>query len=86
MPRCRTLVSIFNDAWSDNWGLCALHPGRDRPCLQGFRPVIVPNSPFFVDVDDESVAFIVALTNLYEAVEEFGGKLGPINSPSSCGG
>ena len=31
----RTLVGIFNDAWSDNWGYRALHPGRDRPCLQG---------------------------------------------------
>jgi hypothetical protein len=29
----------------------------------------------FVEVDDEAVAFIVALTNLNEAIEEFNGSL-----------
>ena len=33
----------------------------------------------FVEVDDEAVAFIVALTNLNEAIEDFDGRLGPLN-------
>jgi hypothetical protein len=32
-----------------------------------------------VEVDDEAVAFIVALTNLNEAIDGFNGKLGPIS-------
>ena len=32
-----------------------------------------------VAVDDEAVAFIVALTNLNEAIEDFNGRLDPIN-------
>ena len=33
----------------------------------------------FVEVDDEAVAFIVALTNLNEAVDGFNGRLDPLN-------
>jgi hypothetical protein len=32
-----------------------------------------------VEVDDEAVAFIVALTNLNEAIADFNGSLNPIN-------
>ena len=46
---------------------------------KAFGPVIVPDLAVFVEVDDEAVAFIVALTNLNEAVEGFNGKLDPIN-------
>src|SRR6202012_1208894 len=46
---------------------------------KAFGPVIVPDLCVFVEVDGEAVAFIVALTNLNEAVEEFCGKLNPIN-------
>ena len=46
---------------------------------KAFGPVIVPDLAVFVEVDDEAVAFIVALTNLNEAIAEFNGKLNPIN-------
>ena len=75
----RTLVSIFNDAWSDNWGFVPFTQAEIDHASKAFGPVIVPELAVFVDVDDESVAFIVALTNVYEAVAEFDGKLGPIN-------
>jgi len=41
--------------------------------------VIVPELAVFVEVDEEAVAFIVALTNLNEAIAEFNGRLGPIS-------
>jgi hypothetical protein len=41
--------------------------------------VIVPELAVFVEVDDEAVAFIVALTNLNEAIDGFDGKLGPLS-------
>ena len=74
----RTLVGIFNDAWSDNWGFVPFTQAEIDHASKAFGPVIVPELAVFVDVDDESVAFIVALTNLYEAVAEFDGKLGPV--------
>lgn len=75
----RTLVGIFNDAWSDNWGFVPFTQAEIDHAAKAFGPVIVPELAVFVEVDDEAVAFIVALTNLNEAVEDFGGKLGPLN-------
>ena len=75
----RTLVGIFNDAWSDNWGFVPFTQAEIDHASKAFGPVIVPELAVFVEVDDEAVAFIVALTNLNEAIVDFNGRLGPIN-------
>mgnify|MGYP003693662945 CR=1 FL=1 len=75
----RTLVGIFNDAWSDNWGFVPFTQAEIDHASKAFGPVIVPELAVFVEVDDEAVAFIVALTNLNEAIADFNGRLGPIN-------
>ena len=75
----RTLVGIFNDAWSDNWGFVPFTQAEIDHAAKAFGPVIVPDLAVFVEVDDEAVAFIVALTNLNEAIAEFNGSLNPIN-------
>ena len=75
----RTLVGIFNDAWSDNWGFVPFTQAEIDHAAKAFGPVIVPDLCIFVEVDDEAVAFIVALANLNEAIADFGGKLNPIN-------
>jgi hypothetical protein len=75
----RTLVNIFNDAWSDNWGFVPFTQAEIDHAAKAFGPVIVPELAVFVEVDDEAVAFIVALANLNEAIADFNGRLGPIN-------
>jgi hypothetical protein len=75
----RTLVGIFNDAWSDNWGFVPFTQAEIDHAAKAFGPVIVPDLAVFVEVDDEAVAFIVALANLNEAIADFNGRLGPIN-------
>ncbi len=72
----RTIVGIFNDAWSDNWGFVPFTQAEIDHAAKAFGPVIVPELCVFVEVDDEAVAFIVALTNLNEAIEDLGGRLG----------
>jgi hypothetical protein len=74
----RTVVNIFNDAWSDNWGFVPFTQAEIDHASKAFGPVIVPELCVFVEVDDEAVAFIVALTNLNEAIEDFNGRLNPI--------
>ena len=75
----RTLVAIFNDAWSDNWGFVPFTQAEIDHASKALRPVIVPELAVFVDVDDETVAFIVALTNINEAIVDFNGGLDPWN-------
>ena len=75
----RTLVAIFNDAWSDNWGFVPFTQAEIDHASKALRPVIVPDLAIFVDIDDETVAFIVALTNINEAIVDFDGRLAPWN-------
>src|SRR5258708_20892876 len=75
----RTLVGIFNDAWSDNWGFVPFTQAEIDHASKAFGPVIVPELAVFVEVDDEAGALLVALTNLNEAIAEFNGRLGPIS-------
>jgi hypothetical protein len=75
----RMVMDIFNDAWSDNWGFVPFTQAEIDHASKAFGPVIVPELAVFVEVDDEAVAFIVALTNLNEAIEDFNGSLNPIN-------
>ena len=83
----RTLVGIFNDAWSDNWGFVPFTQAEIDHASKAFGPVIVPELAVFVEVDDEAVAFIVALTNLNEAVDGVQRPAGARStSPSCCGG
>ncbi|MFZ5781924.1 MAG: dATP pyrophosphohydrolase [Pseudomonadota bacterium] len=75
----RTLVDIFNDAWSDNWGFVPFTQAEIDHASKAFGPVVVPELAVFVEVDDEPVAFIVALNNLNEAAVDFDGRLTPLN-------
>lgn len=72
----RTLASIFNDAWADNWGFVPLGEAEIDHIAVVLRPVIAPEFLVFVEVDDEAVGFVLALTNLLEASSDLGGKLG----------
>jgi GNAT superfamily N-acetyltransferase len=75
----RLIMDIFNDAWSDNWGFVPFTQAEINHASKAFGPVIIPDLVIFVEVDDEAAAFIVALANLNEAIEDFNGRLDPIN-------
>ena len=75
----RTLLDIFNDAWSDNWGYVPFSEAEIAVAAKTLKPVVIRDLAIFVDVDGESVAFIVALANLNEAIADFNGRLGPLN-------
>ncbi|MCW5746883.1 MAG: dATP pyrophosphohydrolase [Alphaproteobacteria bacterium] len=73
----RTLVDIFNDAWSDNWGFVPFTQAEIAVAAKTLKPVVVRDLAIFVDVDGETVAFILALANLNEALRDLEGKMLP---------
>jgi hypothetical protein len=73
----RTLLDIFNDAWSDNWGYVPFTEAEIAVAAKTLKPVVIRDLAIFVDVDGESVAFIVALANLNEALRDLDGRLLP---------
>ena len=74
-----TLVDIFKDAWSDNWGFIPMTEAQIAHMARELRPVIAPYNVIFCELDGEPVAFGLALPNVMQAIRDFDGKLLPFN-------
>jgi GNAT superfamily N-acetyltransferase len=79
MQDIRTITSIFNDAWSQNWGFVPYTEAEVEHLAHALKPLLDPRLVPFVELDGEPVAFGVLLPNLNEAIRDFGGKLLPFN-------
>jgi hypothetical protein len=75
----RTVVDIYNDAWSDNWGFVPMTEEQVRHMARELRPLIEPHNVVFCELDGQTEAFALALPNINEAIREFDGKLLPLN-------
>src|SRR5579883_2584841 len=73
----RRMVDIFNDAWSGNWGFVPLTEQETDEMAKRMRMLLDERLVWFAEVDGEAVAFIVALPNLNEAIQDLGGHLFP---------
>ncbi|MEZ5920619.1 MAG: hypothetical protein R3C60_04620 [Parvularculaceae bacterium] len=74
-----TLVDIYADAWSDNWGFVPMTEEQVAHMAKELRPILEPYNVIFCEYDGEPVAFGLVLPNVMEAVKEFDGKLLPFN-------
>lgn len=74
-----TVVDIFNDAWSDNWGFVPFSDEQIAHMAKELRPIIEKHNVVFCELDGEPVAFGLVLPNINRAIHDFGGKLLPFN-------
>ena len=74
----RVMVDILNDAWSQNWGFTPVTEAEGRQLAKSMRPVINGDMVWFAELDGETVAYIVCLPNVNEAIEGLDGKLLPL--------
>ena len=75
----RTLVDIFNDAWSDNWGFVPFTEPEVRHLASSLRPLIRPDLISFAEIDGKPVGVFAAVPDLNEAIRGFDGRLMPFN-------
>ncbi|PKP68187.1 MAG: dATP pyrophosphohydrolase [Alphaproteobacteria bacterium HGW-Alphaproteobacteria-5] len=73
----RTIVDIYNDAWSGNWGFVPLTESETDEMAKRMRVLLDERLVWFAEVDGEAVAFIVALPNVNEAIRDLDGRLLP---------
>ncbi len=73
----RTMVGIFNDAWSGNWGFLPFSEAETEHLGRAMRPIVDRRLVWFAEVNGEPAGFIVGLPNLNEAIRDLGGKLLP---------
>lgn len=75
----RTLVDIFGDAWSENWGFVPMTAAQVAHMAKELRPILEKHNVVFCEYAGEPVAFGLVLPNVNRAIADFGGKLLPFN-------
>ena len=75
----KTLVGIYNDAWSDNWGFVPFTTEQAEHMAGELRPIITKENVVLCYVNGEPAAMGLVLPNINEAIAEFDGKLFPFN-------
>lgn len=72
------VTSIFNDAWSENWGFVPLTEAETDYMGKSMKPLLHPKMTSLVEYNGEPVAFMIALPNLNEAIKGLDGKILPL--------
>lgn len=72
-----TMLEIFNDAWSDNWGFVPATDAEARKIAQDMKLILDEDLAFFAEIDGRPVGLCVTLPNLNEAIRDLDGKLFP---------
>jgi hypothetical protein len=73
----QTIVDIFNDAWSDNWGFVPMTPAEVRYMGKNLKPIIRPENAWIGEVEGRPAAMTVTLPNINEAIADLRGRLLP---------
>lgn len=71
------VTSIFNEAWSENWGFVPLTEAETDHMGKSLKPLLNPRMTSLVERDGKPVAFMIALPNLNEAIKGLDGKILP---------
>ena len=75
------IMSVFNDAWSNNWGFVPYTLEEFLSVADGLKYVTPKECGFIVQLDGEAQAFGIVLPNLHEILADMNGKLFPFNLP-----
>jgi len=71
------LLDIFNDAWSENWGMVPITEAEFEEVGKAMALLIDDDFVQIAEVDGEAAAMIVCLPNINEAIRDLHGRLLP---------
>lgn len=71
------ILSILNDAWSDNWGFVPFTESEIRFAGKKMKPIIFNDLVRVAEYDGEPVAFMMTWPNLNEMQADLNGELFP---------
>ena len=71
------ILSILNDAWSDNWGFVPITPSEIAYIGRKLKPVVFEDLVRVAEVEGEPVAFMLTLPDLNELIADLDGHLFP---------
>ena len=71
------ILSILNDAWSDNWGFVPLTPEEVAHTGVKLKPIIHEELNMIAEVDGRPVAFMLTFPDINHVLKRIDGKLLP---------
>jgi hypothetical protein len=74
-----TLVDVFNDAWSMNWGFVPFSEAEIDALISETRFLLRGEYGRLLFLDDEPVGVMLALPDINHVIRDFGGRLLPFN-------
>jgi hypothetical protein len=75
----RLILSILNDAWSDNWGFVPMNEAEVDYIGKNLKALVFKELFRIAEYDGEPVAFMAVLPDINEPVKKMGGSLWPFN-------
>jgi hypothetical protein len=73
------ILSILNDAWSDNWGFVPITNSEIAYVGKKLKPIVFEDLISIAEVEGEPVAFMMTLPDLNELTADLNGNLFPFN-------
>ncbi len=73
----RTILELYNEAWSDNWGFVPATEAEARQMSRDLKFIADPHIVPFVEIDGRPAGVALAVPNLNEAIHDLDGKLLP---------
>lgn len=73
----RTILDLYNEAWSENWGFVPATKAEARQMSSDLKFLADPHIVPFVEIDGRPAGVALAVPNLNEAIHDLDGKLLP---------
>jgi GNAT superfamily N-acetyltransferase len=73
------ILSILNDAWSDNWGFVPITDDEIAYVGKKLKPIVYEDLIMIAEYDGEPVAFMMVWPDINEKLAGFNGTLWPFN-------
>jgi hypothetical protein len=74
----KTILTILNDAWSDNWGYIPLTASEIAYAAKSLKPLVRPNMVQICEYDGVPSAFMITFPDLNEWIADLNGSLLPL--------
>jgi len=71
------IASIYNEAWSDNWGFVPITEAEARYLAQQLKAAVLPELSLLAEVNDQAIACFVSIPDLNQAIRPLNGRLTP---------
>jgi hypothetical protein len=71
------ILSILNEAWSDNWGFIPLTDAEIAYAGRKLKPIVLEDLILIAEYDGEPVAFMMGLPDINEFIADLKGELFP---------